>query len=42
MREVEAEARARRVELVVVPTAEAVRILKEGRKRTNAILHVTC
>jgi len=42
MEEVEAEAKARKVELVVVPTTDAIEILNEGLKRTNAILHVTC
>lgn len=42
MEQVEAEAKARRVELVVVATAEAIEILNEEAKHTNAILHVTC
>ena len=42
MKEVKQEARRREVELIVVPTEEAIRILKEGSKNTNAILHVTC
>ena len=36
------EARKRGVELVVVPTEQALLELGEGAKGTNAILHVTC
>jgi hypothetical protein len=42
MKEIEAEARRRNVDLVVVPTADAIKILNERHKKTNAILHVTC
>lgn len=42
MEEVEHEARRRRVELVILPTAEAIARLKEHADETNAILHVTC
>jgi hypothetical protein len=42
MKEVKQEARRREVELIVVPTQEAIRILREDPKDTNAILHVTC
>jgi hypothetical protein len=42
MKDVAAEAKRRKVEMVVVPTADAIKLLNEGRKRTNAILHVTC
>jgi len=42
MDEVEREARARKVELVQVPTAQAIEELAKGGKETNAILHVTC
>jgi hypothetical protein len=40
--EVEQEARRRKIDLVVVPTAEAIRLLSEGMEDTNAVLHVTC
>jgi hypothetical protein len=41
--EVVDEAARRGVELVVVPTAEAIELLREeDLARTNAILHVTC
>jgi hypothetical protein len=42
MKEVKQEARRREVELVIVPTEEAIRILEEDSGDTNAILHVTC
>jgi hypothetical protein len=42
MDEVEREAHARKVELVQVPTAQAIEELAKGGKGTNAILHVTC
>jgi hypothetical protein len=42
MEEVKHEAQRRRVELVILPTAEAIAKLKEHPDRTNAILHVTC
>ena len=40
--EVEEEARLRDVDLVIVPTAEAIGVLNEGMKDTNAVLHLTC
>jgi hypothetical protein len=42
MKEVKAEARRRNVELVMVPTAEAIEALQRHPEETNAILHVTC
>ncbi|MBP0595346.1 hypothetical protein J8I87_38020 [Paraburkholderia sp. LEh10] len=42
MEEVKQEAERRKVELVIVPTEEAIARLKEQTSRTNAILHVTC
>ena len=42
MDEVEREAQARKVELVKVPTLQAIEELAKGGKETNAILHVTC
>ena len=32
----------RDVDLVIVPTAEAIGVLNEGMKDTNAVLHLTC
>jgi hypothetical protein len=42
MQEVRDEARRREVDLVVVPTAEAVGVLTKAAAHTNAILHLTC
>ena len=42
MEEVEQEARARQVELLVLPTAQAIQEMARADKETNAILHVTC
>ncbi|RQS62172.1 hypothetical protein DID96_32130 [Burkholderia sp. Bp8963] len=42
MDEVKHEAERRHVELVILPTQEAIARLKEHAERTNAILHVTC
>jgi len=42
MDEVKREAKRRHVELVILPTARAIEVLKRNRRATNAILHVTC
>jgi len=42
MEAVRAEAHRRHVELVTVPTEQAIDLLADGAKDTNAILHVTC
>ncbi len=42
MEEIKEEAAHRKVELVTVPTSEAVRLLATEPKDTNAILHLTC
>jgi hypothetical protein len=42
MKEVEKEAHRRKVDLVVMPTAEAIGVLNESTRGTNAVLHVTC
>jgi hypothetical protein len=36
------EAAHRKVELLTVPTGEAIRLVQAEPKDTNAILHVTC
>jgi hypothetical protein len=41
MNEVKVEAQRRHVELVVVPTNDALRLI-ESEPKANAILHVTC
>jgi hypothetical protein len=42
MAEVRKEARRRKIELVIVPTAQAIELLEQERADSNAILHVTC
>lgn len=43
MKDVEREAERRGIELVVLPTAQAIDALKkENLDETNAVLHVTC
>lgn len=42
MEDVRAEARRRHVDLVTVPTEQAIELLARDPKHTNAILHVTC
>ena len=42
MQEVRDEARRRAIDLVVLPTAQAVAVLTKAAADTNAILHLTC
>ena len=42
MNEVKLEARRRKIDLLILPTEEAIQTLANQPKRTNAILHVTC
>jgi hypothetical protein len=42
MDQVRQQALRREVDLVIVPTAQAVSILAKATKDTNAILHLTC
>jgi hypothetical protein len=42
MEQVQLEAQRRKIELVIVPTARAIELLKQQSADTNAILHVTC
>lgn len=42
MDEVKSEAKRRGVELVILPTSEAIAELKKHPGRANAVLHVTC
>jgi hypothetical protein len=42
LRQVRDEARRRKIDLVVLPTAEAIGVLAQTTKDTNAILHLTC
>ena len=42
MKEVKREAQRRKVKLLLLPTAQAIKTLKQNPNKTNAILHVTC
>jgi hypothetical protein len=42
LRQVREEARRRKIDLVVLPTAEAIGVLAQTTRDTNAILHLTC
>jgi hypothetical protein len=42
MDEVKREAKRRGLELVVVPTIQAIKLLEKDVEETNAILHITC
>jgi hypothetical protein len=42
MQEVKREAKRRRIELLILPTVQAIEILKRGPADTNGVLHVTC
>ena len=42
MKQVRDEARRRNVDLVVLPTAQAIGVLSQASKDTNAVLHLTC
>ena len=42
MDEVRREAKRRKVEVIILSTEEAMRVLNQRSEKTNAILHVTC
>ena len=42
MQEVQREAKRLKIKLLVLPTAEAIKVLEQDLKDTNAILHMTC
>jgi hypothetical protein len=42
MEEVRQEAQRRNIELLILPTAKAIKKLKAATESTNAILHLTC
>jgi hypothetical protein len=42
MQEVHDQARRHDVDLVILPTAQAIGVLTAATKDTNAILHLTC
>ncbi len=42
MKDVQREAKRREIKLIIIPTVEAINLLKQKPDDTNAILHVTC
>jgi hypothetical protein len=42
LQQVRDEARRRKIDLIILPTAQAIGILTQTTKDTNAILHLTC
>jgi hypothetical protein len=42
MKQVQDEARRRKVDLIVLPTAQAIGVLTGTAEDTNAVLHLTC
>jgi hypothetical protein len=42
MKEVRREAKRRHVEVIALPTKEALELLSRDSARTNAVLHLTC
>jgi hypothetical protein len=42
MKEVHGQARRREVDLVILPTAQAISVLTKTTSDTNAILHLNC
>jgi hypothetical protein len=42
MKDVKLEAERRKIELLILPTAQAIDTLKQETDDTNVILHVTC
>jgi hypothetical protein len=42
MTDVKKEAKRRKLQLIVIPTSEAIKVLRDRPDGTNAILHVTC
>ena len=42
MDDVKREAERRKIELLILPTKEAMKVLNQRSEKTNAVLHVTC
>ena len=42
MEELKREAKRRKIELLILPTVRAIRVLERDPTETNAVLHVTC
>jgi len=42
MEELKREAKRRKIELLILPTVQAIKVLERDAVETNAVLHVTC
>jgi len=42
MKEVKREAQRRKIKLLILPTKEAIKELRQKGEETNAVLHITC
>ena len=42
MKEVKREAARRKINLLILPTADAIKALRKASDETNAVLHLTC
>ena len=42
MNEIKLKAERRKIELIILPTVEAIKALEKKTDQTNAILHLTC
>ena len=42
IKDVKSEAEGRKIELLILPTEQAIKVLGQGAEETNAILHITC
>jgi hypothetical protein len=42
MEDLKREAKRRRIELLILPTMQAIEVLERDADETNAVLHVTC
>ena len=42
MKEVKRAATRRKIKLLILPTAEAIKVLRKASDETNAVLHLTC
>ena len=42
MEDVKCEAKRRKIELLILPTVQAIKVLERDTEGTNAVLHVTC
>lgn len=42
MEDLRREAKRRNIELLILPTVQAIRVLERNAAKTNAVLHVTC